>query len=305
MDIVLSGASGFIGRHLLDDLRRRGHRVRPLYRARGHAAADSDAVVIENLAARDALKRALDGADAVIHAAGLATVSPKISEADYQRANVEGTASVVEAARQCGVRRIVNFSSIRAVCGSTSDRVVDDATPPAPVDAYGRSKREAEQLVAASGLDWVSLRPVPVYGAGASGGLAALLKLARLPTPLPLKQMRNRRSLLAIENLTEAVQTVLAADGELRRAMLVADAEALSLQDMIATMRQALGRNPALFSLPSWPLEMALRKAARTEAADRLFGELVVATPRLVGLGWRPVISAPAAISAFAKGTQS
>ena len=104
---------------------------------------------------------------------------------------------------------------------------------PAPTDAYGRSKLAAEQGLAELDLDWVALRLVLVYGTGVKGNMAQLVRFARSPYPLPLRLLEARRSLLSLDNLAAAVDAVLAAPGPLRRPLIVADREALTLPDTI------------------------------------------------------------------------
>ncbi|TXN39301.1 NAD(P)H-binding protein, partial [Methylobacterium sp. WL18] len=129
---------------------------------------------------------ALSGVDAVVHSAGLAHAMSGAPEDDYRTLNTEATRKLAEAAARAKVRRFVFLSSIRAQVGASAPCVVGEGDEPRPTDAYGRSKLEAERALAETGLDWVALRPVLVYGAGVKGNMAALLRLARSPYPLPL-----------------------------------------------------------------------------------------------------------------------
>ena len=121
------------------------------------------------------------------------------------------------AARRAGVRRFVFLSSIRAQSGPSADHVLTEDVTAQPTDAYGRSKLAAEQGLAELALDWVALRLVLVYGAGVRGNMAELVRLARTPYPLPLGALRSRRSLLSLDNLVAAIETVLSRPGQLRR----------------------------------------------------------------------------------------
>src|SRR6185437_5499315 len=122
----------------------------------------------------------------------------------------------------------------------TADGVLTEERTPQPTDAYGRSKLAAEQGLAETALDWVALRLALVYGPGVEGNMARLIKLARSPYPLPLAGLKAEHSLLAVDNLVEAVDTVLAADVPLRRPLIVADLKPLTLGAMIAALRQGL-----------------------------------------------------------------
>lgn len=214
--IALTGATGFIGRHLLADLTARGYRVRVLLRRPTTVPEGAASAVVGDLTRPINMAAALSGIDAVVHSAGLAhaNLGPTASgtpEDDYRTLNTEATRRLAEAAARAKVRRFVFLSSIRAQVGASAPEVVGEGDPPRPTDAYGRSKLEAEAALAEIGLDWVALRPVLVYGAGVKGNMAALLRLARSPYPLPLGGLAARRSLIALESLSGAVDAVLAA----------------------------------------------------------------------------------------------
>ena len=207
--ILLTGASGFVGRHLLRDLLARGYRVRTVGRTTPPAGPDVEHVTIGDLGTPIDWRPLLDGVDHVVHSAGLAHADGDIAEERYQAVNTQATLALARAAQAAGVRRFVFLSSIRAQSGPVSDRPLSESDTPAPTDAYGRSKLAAEQGLAGLDLDWVALRPVLVYGPGVKANMAALVKLARLPLPLPLGGLSAKRSLLAIENLSEAIAFAL------------------------------------------------------------------------------------------------
>jgi UDP-glucose 4-epimerase len=144
------------------------------------------------------------------------------------------------------------------------------------------------------------LRLPLVYGPGCRGNMADLLRLARLPYPLPLAGLTGRRSLLSVHNLADAVDKVLAAPGPLRRPFLVADPEPLSVPQMIAAMRRGLGRRPGLFRVPLPLLETVCRLAGREEIFQRLTGSLVADASALRRLGWTARVSSPEGLAALA-----
>src|SRR5262249_59777995 len=123
------------------------------------------------------------------------------------------------------------------------------------------------------------------------GNMAELLGFARAPYPLPLGALHGRRSLLALDNLVAAIDTVLAAPGPLRRPLLVADPAALTIPEMITAMRRGLGRSPGLIPVPPPLLKMAMRAAGRTEIYQRLAGSLVADPAALLRLGWAPPVA--------------
>jgi nucleoside-diphosphate-sugar epimerase len=293
MLLALTGATGFIGRHLLRDLPKRGHRLRVLLRQPPSLPLQCASAVIGDLARPRNMAAALEGVDTVIHSAGFTHGMSGVPEDDYRLLNTEATIGLARAARRAGAKRFVFLSSIRAQCGPTAEVVLTEAAEPKPTDAYGRSKLAAERGLAELDLDWVSLRAALVYGPGVKGNMAQLMRLARSPLPLPLRSIGARRSLLALENLSAAVAAVLKAPGQLRRAFITADVETLTVAEMIAAMRQGLGRQPNIFPLPPAVLELLLRSVGQEETYQRLSGSLVADPSVLIGLGWTPPVATP------------
>ncbi|MEN5083898.1 NAD-dependent epimerase/dehydratase family protein [Bosea sp. TWI1241] len=300
--ILLTGASGFVGRHLARDLAARGHLVRCAGRAGLPEGAGIEAVATGDLAGEIDWRPLLAGVDQVVHAAGLAHADSDLPEERYRRVNTQATLALAAAARAAGIGRFVFLSSIRAQTGPVAAGPLRDADPPLPTDAYGRSKLAAEQGLAGLDLDWVALRPVLVYGPGVKANMAALLRLARLPVPLPLGGLAAPRSLLAVENLCEAVAFALTPLCPARRSYIVADPEPLSVADMLAAMRAGLGRRPGLVALPPGLLKLAARLAGRPAAYERLAGGLVALPEDLLNAGWRPPLATRAALARLAAG---
>ncbi|GJD34326.1 NAD-dependent epimerase/dehydratase family protein [Methylobacterium aerolatum] len=288
--VALTGSTGFIGRHLLAALTARGYRVRVLLRRPVEVPPGAASAVVGDLTRPINMAAALADVDAVVHSAGLAHAMSGAPEDDYRTLNTQATARLAEAAERARVRRFVFLSSIRAQTGATAPGVVTEADAPRPTDAYGRSKREAEEALAATGLDWAALRPVLVYGPGAKGNLEALLKLARSPAPLPLGGLRATRSLISLESLSAAVDVLLRAPGPLKAPFIAADPDPLTLAEMIAALRSGLGRGPGLLPVPEALLGLACRLTGRQELFERVAGGLVARADGLVALGWRPAM---------------
>jgi len=299
--IAFTGATGFIGQWLLRELPKRGYRLRVLLRRPSVVPMESASAVVGDLARPQNMAAALADVGAVIHSAGVAHAMSGLPEDDYRVLNTEATIALARAAQRAGVKRFIFLSSIRAQSGPTADHVLTEDLAPQPTEAYGRSKLAAEQGLAELGLDWVALRLVLVYGAGVKGNMAELLRFARAPYPLPLGALNGRRSLLALDNLVAAIDTVLAAPGPLRRPLLVADPAALTIPEMITAMRRGLGRSPGLIPVPQSLLKTALRAAGRTEIYQRLAGSLVADPAALLRLGWTPPVATADALAALAR----
>ena len=289
--IALTGGTGFIGRHLLRELSRRGYRLRVLLRRPSMLPAECASAVVGDLARPQNMAAALAGADAVIHSAGVAQEMSGLPEDDHRALNTEATIGLARAAQRAGVRRFLFLSSIRAQSGPTATRVLTEDLEPRPTNAYGRSKLAAERGLAELDLDWVALRPVLVYGPGMKGNMGRLAALARSRWPLPLAGLDARRSLIALDNLVSAVDLLLAAPAPLRRPLIVADPGPLTVGEMIAAMRRGLRRRPGPLRVPAPLLAAGLRAIGRSEIYERLAGPLVADPAALMRLGWSPSLT--------------
>lgn len=301
--VLLTGATGFIGRHLAPALVARGFLVRAALRRPEQddaLASDVEPIVIGDIAEAD-WRRALTDIDAVVHLAGIAHTGDASPVEAYERVNRRAAVDLARAAFDVGAG-FVFVSSVRAQNGPAAAEVLTEDAVPAPTDAYGRSKLAAERDIAALGGTYVILRPTLVYGRGVGGNMGTLLRLARMPFPLPFGAMHNRRSLLAVENLTEAVVLALGGEGLRGGTFLVADALPLSVADIITHLRRGAGRVPALVPVPPSLLSGALKLVGRGEAWDRLSGDLVVSTARLEARGFRPPLATADALAALGRG---
>ncbi len=289
--IALTGGTGFIGQHLLRELGKRGFRLRVLLRRPTAVALDCASAVVGDLMRPQNMSAALADVDAVIHTAGPSHAMSGLPEDDHRLLGTEATIGLARAAQRAGVRRFIFLSSVRAQSGATATDVLTEAMPPQPTDAYGRSKLAAERGLAELDLDWVALRLVTVYGPGMTGNLVQLARLARSPYPLPLGGLTARRSLLALDNLAGAVAQVLGASSVLRRPLIVADPQPLTLSQMIAAMRRGLGRRPGLIAVPASLLRAALEVSGHAASWSYLTGSLVADPQALTRLGWVPEVS--------------
>ena len=301
--LALTGGTGFIGQHLLRALTRRGYQVRVLLRRPTILPADCTSAVIGDIARPQNMAQALADVDAIIHSAGLSVAASGRPEDDYRVLNVEATVGLARAAQRAGVRRFVFISSIRAQAGASDARVLTEEMEPRPTDAFGRSKLAAEQTLSDVGIDWVALRLATVYGPGVTGNMARLIRLARSPWPLPFGALTARRSLLSLDNLADAIDCVLKAEEPLRRVLIAADAQPLTLGEMVAAMRRGLNRRPGLVPVPSSLLAAALRTSGRTEAYERIAEPLVVDPTALLRLGWTPPVATEAGLEQLMRST--
>lgn len=298
--ILVTGASGFVGPHVVAALLQAGYRPRLALRRPQPAPAGVETVMIGDLSQTVDWQAALAGIDHVVHMAGLAHAGPGLDEALYTRINTQATLDLARAATAAGVRRFVYLSSIKALSGAADGPPLAEDAQPMPDDPYGRSKLAAERGLAALDLDWVALRPVLIYGPGVKANMAALLRLARLPLPLPFGGLTAARALLAVENMADAIRFALTPACLPRRCYTVSDPEPISVAGMLAAMRAGLGRRPGLVAIPEAWLRRLARLAGREETFLKLAGSLVAPPERLLRAGWQPPAETQAALARLA-----
>lgn len=302
MRVLVTGASGFAGRALVAAMAERGTKVRAA--ARRPAGIPSspfvEAVYLPDLASDIDWGPLLEDVGAVVHLAGIAHAGSGIAQIRYDRVNRTATDRLAQA---CATRniRLVFISSIRAQTGPSSDHILTEQDPPRPSDAYGRSKLAAEDAIRVSGAPFTILRPVVMYGPGVKGNLATLLRLVDTSLPLPFASLTHGRSLLAVDNLTSAIQHVLNDARTAGATYIVADEKPVGLADILAILRAALNRNPRLFALSPAFLSSALKVCGHSDVWERIGGGLVADAAKLRATGWRPVIDTKAGLAAMAQ----
>lgn len=312
MNILVTGANGFIGRELCETLVKRGHFVRAVARDvkdLNVSAGSMEKFSVPGINGQTQWSTALKCIDVVIHlAARVHVMSDDAADplAAFREVNVEGTMCLAQQAAQAGVRRFIFLSSIK-VNGEASppSRPFRPDDAPAPVDAYGTSKLEGEQAVAGvcagSEMEFVVIRPSLVYGPGVGGNFRAMLRWMRCGIPLPLGSITNRRSLIALDNLIDLCAICVAHPAAANQVFLAADGEDVSTTELLLKIAHAYGRNARLFPLPEVWLRSCGNILGKSGAVDRLLGSLVVdATKTRELLNWRPVISMDAQLRKMA-----
>jgi UDP-glucose 4-epimerase len=300
---LVTGATGFVGRHLVARLLEQGIVVRCAVRdpaaARRLLGTDVDIIRVGDLDALPDWSDALQGVREVFHLAGRAHILKEDSAdplAEFLRVNAGGTAHLARGAAAAGVRRFVFVSSIKVYGESSGARSFRAEDPPTPSDPYGVSKQRAEEAVRAagleSGMETVIMRPPLVYGPGVGANFLRLLKLVDRGVPLPLGAVSNRRSLVSVWNLCDVLIRCAHLPAAANRTFVVSDGKDLSTAGLVRELARALGRPARLLGVPEAMLRLAARMTGNMVEYTRLCSSLTLdMSETMRALDWRPALS--------------
>jgi Nucleoside-diphosphate-sugar epimerases len=302
----VTGASGFVGGAVLCRLGRDGVVARGSFRRRSpNIPAGIEQALVDDLGPDTNWTQALGGIDAVVHAAARVHVMRESALdplSEFRRVNVSGTLALARQAAAAGVNRFVFISSVKVNGEGTEPRRPYRASDlPAPVDAYGISKHEAEQglfeLARETGMSVSIIRPVLVYGPGVKGNFLTMMRWLYKGIPLPLGAIQNRRSLVGLDNVVDLIVTCLDHPAASGRIFLVSDGEDLSTTALLRRVAASMGRPARLVPVPVIALLAVARVMGKTDVAQRLCGSLQVdisSTREL--LGWIPPVGVDQAL---------
>ena len=292
MRILVTGAGGFLGSALIDDLCAPGYQVCALARTESASLRRPGIdVILGDVRDARTVRLGVAGCTSIVHLAGKAHAIDDVgvSESDYQSVNVEGTRLLLEEAKAAGVKQFVFASSVK-VFGETTAGPVDEAAPPSPRTPYARSKLSAERLVssfASGALATVSLRLPLVYGATEKGNLfrmIAAIDRRRFP---PLPRTPALRSMLHVRNFVSAVRACLDAPAYPKPVYVIADAKPYAISDIYDRLRAGLGRRPPICRMPAWALSLGARCGDLLEALLRRPLPISSSTlEKLMGQAW-------------------
>lgn len=297
MKILVTGANGFVGRPLCQRLLRLGHGVIGAVRPKAQLPPGVEPRNVTGLAPDTHWAEAVAGCEAVVHLAARVHVMHDRSHdplAEFRAANVAGTLTLAEQAANAGCRHLVFMSSIKAN-GEETFGTPFGPDRAEPVDAYGISKLEAEQglaeIATRTGMGVTVLRPPLVYGPGVKGNFRSLISLVDRGIPLPLGLVDNRRSLIGVDNLTDAVRACLEAppvQGSFR-VFTLCDNETVSTARLVRLLAAALNRPARLLPIPTGLMRLAGRLIGKSAAVQRLTSSLDVDLSAITAtIGWTP-----------------
>lgn len=300
MNILLTGATGFVGSRLADLLLHgTSHQLTSAVRRQGTVVCGQE-VVVDSLNADTDWSKAVLNQKVVIHAAARAHVMSDQSSdpiEEYRKVNVEGTLNLARQSVEAGVQRFVYISSIKVNGEQTAPgKPFTERDAPAPRDPYGVSKMEAEEglmeLARNTELEVVIVRPPLVYGPGARGNFASMLNLVTRQLPLPLGSVNNKRSLVALDNLVDLIITCVEHPAAANQVFLVSDGHDVSTTELLRAVARAMGKSSRLLPIPASVLVIGAAVLGKKAVAQRLLGSLQVDISKARDLlDWEPPLS--------------
>jgi nucleoside-diphosphate-sugar epimerase len=290
--VLVTGASGFIGRPLVAALLRAGYAVRAVTRRQVSFPDSVEVAIVPDFINPIDWNPILRGVDIIIHLAGMVhSKVPETAYSEFDQVNRIATQRLADAAKEAGIERFVYISSARAQVGASPVQAVREQDEPRPTNQYGRSKLAAEQAIPAAGVPFTIFRPVVIYGPHPKGNMQTLVQLARSSFPLPVASFTSRRSLLSVDNLVSAIIFALNNPVTIGETYLVADSKPMTINEIVTVLRKIQGRSSSTISVPQVIVRLLLVLCGRKDLWSRLSGNFVVETSKLESVGWRPAIA--------------
>lgn len=306
--VLVTGASGFVGSALLRHLATQQLDLVVAVRS-GYTLSCSERVFkVGNINAETDWSAAIRDVDVVVHVAGLAHLEQHTSTdalTAFRSVNCDGTLNLARQAVAAGVRRLIYISSI-GVNGDQGGRPLTADDSPAPVDFYAQSKWEAEQALMAlakeSALEVVIIRPPLVYGTGAPGNFGKLVRAVSRGIPLPLGAVKNRRTLVALENLVDLIRVCITHPDAANQVFLAGDAEDISTTELLKCVAKALSKPALLLPVPVGMMAFGAGLLGKRDRIEKICGDLQVdITKTRQVLGWNPPVSIRVALCRIGK----
>jgi nucleoside-diphosphate-sugar epimerase len=303
--VLVSGATGFVGQQLCEQLARVGFVVRAALRTdRAVPVCIAEKIVCGNINGATQWSTALENVDFVVHAAARTHVlhDTPVNTRLYVETNADGTQALAAESARRGVRRFIYLSSVKVNGEGSAQRAYRADDEPRPQDAYGRSKWLAEQrlweTVAAAPMQAAVVRSPLVYGPGVRANFLRLLRCVDRERFLPLGAVRNQRSLVSIWSLCDLLIRLLEHPAASGRTWMVSDGEDVSTPELVRRIARAMDRSARLVSVPPQLLRMTGGLLGKGSEVRRLCGSLTVdIAPTRARLGWSPPVSMDEALA--------
>lgn len=293
--VLVTGASGFIGRVLCEALVNKGGFVRAVVRSRPQNPVEGVTYIVRDLEGTGDFGEMVSGMDSVVHLAGRAHGKGRGSEQSldaFLASNLVPTQKLAEAAEAEGVHRFVFLSSIGVHGDRSRFAAISEQSPEKPHAVYAESKLQAEQALkrALSGTDtsFSIIRPALVYGDNAPGNFGKLVRLCKSSLPLPLGLANNQRSLVSARSLVSLVMLCLERAEASNEVYVAADKTPVSTRALVKSLRHGMNMKAGLVPIPGLLPRVGLAFLGKSSLYQQLFGDLVVDAAKAVQqLGWQ------------------
>ena len=283
MKILITGQNGFIGKALFDLLKQQGHQVRGTVRNENKIEEGLDIIAVGDISSTTDWSTALKDIETVIHLANRAHVlNDQVSDplTIFREVNVAGTIHLAKQALESRVKRFIFISSIKVNGEKTDEHSFSVEDRPNPQDPYAISKLEAEdalrEISTQSTMEIVIIRPPLVYGQGVKGNFKRLSRLVELGIPLPFASIKNKRSLISIENLVQLLSKAIIDPTVANQTLLVSDSKDLSAPQLIKKIAKSIGKPTRLFPFPVKLLKILGKLTGQSKAISRLTENLQI-----------------------------
>ena len=296
LQILVTGANGFIGHTLCSEALARGMKVRVVTRTHFNLSSQIESITKVEINDQTNWQDALTNCDIIVHLAARVHVMNDQSENPLQaflNVNLHGTINLARQAAVAGVKRFVYVSSIKVNGEYTDGKGFTEEDEPKPQDPYAISKWQAEQallqLAKDTGMEVVIIRPPLVYGADVKGNFMQMIRVIASGMPLPLASVQNQRDLVYVNNLVDALIACATHPNAAGQTYLVSDGEDVSTLDLIRNLSKALGKRCFIFSFPVLIMKFLANLLGKSTAIDRLTQSLRVDGSKIRNeLGWTP-----------------
>ena len=275
MKILVTGASGFVGRYLVNDLSKTDE-VIACVREKSNLLPSSVQQIVGNNFFDIALPKDIN---VIVHLAGIAH-NKNNSVDEFKKNNVDGTLELAHKALEANIKRFIFISSIGVNGNSTHGKAFTEQDTPNPTNDYTKSKYEAEKALAKlfenTNIDLVIIRPPLIYAHDAPGNFSKLLMLIKLGQFLPFGCTHNQRSFIAIENLVSFITACIYHDTKINETFLIADDEVISTKQLIQCVSSGMGKSMILLPVPTKLLSILADVTGKVSIFEQLYGNLEI-----------------------------
>lgn len=291
MKILITGASGFVGRYLVNELAQL-HEIIACVRKKGNLLPSSVQQIISNNFYDIAIPQDIN---VIVHLAGVAH-NKNSSVNEFEKINVDGTLELARKALKANVKRFIFISSIGVNGYNTYNRSFTEKDIPNPINDYTLSKYQAEvgleELFKGTKTDLVIIRPPLIYAHDAPGNFASLLKLIDMGLPLPFGCANNKRSFISVHNLVNFILYCINYPSQINETFVIADDQRISTKQLVTSISKGMGKTNLLLPVPAYPIKLAANFIGKKMLYDQLFGDLEIDNTKAKKiLNWQPPVN--------------